>query len=359
MEGKEVRFGIGGSALAAVTTSNGATGSYNSMHDSYTPVGGLVTMVNMLLGEVVFGGLGTGLYSLVLIALVGLFIAGLMIGRTPEYLGKQVTVDGDEADRPLRHHRAAHDLAAGRAGAGVIDEPTIRRGEPVPLGAGYYKHARDEARLTEARSRVERFLLDYAQRCSGHGIRYDVVTRIGVPHEQILLGAQRHDLVILPRRSHFHFETERKERDDTVERVLQQCPRPAVTVPAPRRGSGPVVVAYDGGVDAARALHAFATAGVESGSDVLIVSLDEDESEAAERAQNAVAFLASHGIAAHRAVVAERAPAARAILHVVEETDARLLVAGTHSSRRLTDLVFGSVTRILLEEAPVPLLLCG
>jgi K+-transporting ATPase ATPase A chain len=91
MEGKEVRFGIGGSVLAAVATSNGATGSYNSMHDSYTPVGGLVTVVNMLVGEVVFGGLGTGLGSLVLIALVGLFAAGLMIGRTPEYLGKQVT----------------------------------------------------------------------------------------------------------------------------------------------------------------------------------------------------------------------------------------------------------------------------
>jgi K+-transporting ATPase ATPase A chain len=92
LEGKEVRFGIGGSVLAAVTTSNGATGSYNSMHDSYTPLGGMVTIVNMLLGEVVFGGLGTGLYSLVLIALVGVFVAGLMIGRTPEYLGKQVTV---------------------------------------------------------------------------------------------------------------------------------------------------------------------------------------------------------------------------------------------------------------------------
>jgi K+-transporting ATPase ATPase A chain len=92
MEGKETRFGIAGSVLAAVTTSNGATGSYNSMHDSYTPVGGLVTIVNMLLGEVTFGGLGSGLYSLVLIALVGVFAAGLMIGRTPEYLGKQLTV---------------------------------------------------------------------------------------------------------------------------------------------------------------------------------------------------------------------------------------------------------------------------
>ena len=92
MEGKEVRFGIGGSVLAAIATSNGATGSYNSMHDSYTPVGGLVTILNMLSGEVVFGGLGTGLFSLVMIALVGLFMAGLMIGRTPEYLGKQVSI---------------------------------------------------------------------------------------------------------------------------------------------------------------------------------------------------------------------------------------------------------------------------
>ncbi len=92
MEGKEVRFGIGGSVLTAITTSNGATGSYNSMDDSYTPLGGGVLLGNMLLGEIVFGGLGTGLYSVVLIALIGLFLAGLMIGRTPEYLGKQIGI---------------------------------------------------------------------------------------------------------------------------------------------------------------------------------------------------------------------------------------------------------------------------
>jgi potassium-transporting ATPase potassium-binding subunit len=92
LEGKEVRFGVGGSVLTAITTSNGATGSYNSMHDSYTPLGGAVLMVNMLLGEIVFGGLGTGLYSIILIALVGLFLAGLMVGRTPEYLGKKIGI---------------------------------------------------------------------------------------------------------------------------------------------------------------------------------------------------------------------------------------------------------------------------
>jgi K+-transporting ATPase ATPase A chain len=90
MEGKEARFGVGGSTLAAVVTSNAATGSYNSMHDSYTPLGGMVLLLNMLVGEVVFGGLGTGLYSMVMAALIAVFLAGLMIGRTPEYLGKKI-----------------------------------------------------------------------------------------------------------------------------------------------------------------------------------------------------------------------------------------------------------------------------
>src|SRR5262245_33982556 len=90
MEGKEVRFGIGGSVLAAVATSNGATGATNSSHDSYTPLGGLVPLANMLLGEVIYGGLGTGLYSILFVALLGLFVTGLMVGRTPEYVGKRI-----------------------------------------------------------------------------------------------------------------------------------------------------------------------------------------------------------------------------------------------------------------------------
>ena len=90
MEGKEVRFGIGGSTLAAVVTSNTATGSNNSMHDSYTSLGGMVLLVNMLLGELVFGGLGTGLFSMVMAAAIAVFLAGLMVGRTPEYLGKKI-----------------------------------------------------------------------------------------------------------------------------------------------------------------------------------------------------------------------------------------------------------------------------
>jgi K+-transporting ATPase ATPase A chain len=90
MEGKEVRFGIGGSTLTAVVTSNTATGSNNSMDDSYTSLGGMVLLVNMLLGELVFGGLGTGLFSMVMAAAIAVFLAGLMVGRTPEYLGRKI-----------------------------------------------------------------------------------------------------------------------------------------------------------------------------------------------------------------------------------------------------------------------------
>jgi len=90
MEGKEVRFGIGGTALAGVVTSNTATGSANAADDSFTSLGGLVLLLNLLLGEVIFGGLGTGIFSMIMTAAIAVFLAGLMIGRTPEYLGKQI-----------------------------------------------------------------------------------------------------------------------------------------------------------------------------------------------------------------------------------------------------------------------------
>lgn len=90
MEGKELRFGIVRSALWASVTTAASNGSVNSMHDSYTPLGGLIPMLNMQLGEVVFGGVGSGLYGMLVFAILAVFIAGLMIGRTPEYLGKKI-----------------------------------------------------------------------------------------------------------------------------------------------------------------------------------------------------------------------------------------------------------------------------
>ncbi|MEO8483287.1 MAG: potassium-transporting ATPase subunit KdpA [Acidobacteriota bacterium] len=90
MEGKEVRFGIAQSALFATVTTDASCGAVNSMHDSYTPIGGLVPLFNIMTGEVIFGGVGAGLYGMLLYAILAVFIAGLMVGRTPEYLGKRI-----------------------------------------------------------------------------------------------------------------------------------------------------------------------------------------------------------------------------------------------------------------------------
>ena len=90
IEGKEVRFGISQSALFATVTTDASCGAVNSVHDSYTPLGGMVTLANIMLGEIVFGGVGAGLYGMLIYVVLSVFIAGLMVGRTPEYLGKKI-----------------------------------------------------------------------------------------------------------------------------------------------------------------------------------------------------------------------------------------------------------------------------
>jgi K+-transporting ATPase ATPase A chain len=90
MEGKEVRFGVATTALWATVTTDASCGAVNGMHDSFTPLGGLVPLVNIMLGEVIFGGVGAGLYGILIFVILSVFIAGLMVGRTPEYLGKKI-----------------------------------------------------------------------------------------------------------------------------------------------------------------------------------------------------------------------------------------------------------------------------
>jgi K+-transporting ATPase ATPase A chain len=90
MEGKEVRFGLANTALFATLTTDASCGAVNAMHDSFTPLGGLIPMINIQLGEIIFGGVGSGLYGILLFAIIAMFIAGLMVGRTPEYVGKKL-----------------------------------------------------------------------------------------------------------------------------------------------------------------------------------------------------------------------------------------------------------------------------
>src|SRR4029077_20769428 len=90
MEGKEVRFGIANTALWATVTTDASCGAINGWHDSFTPIGGMIPLANIMLSEVVFGGVGAGMYGMLIYIVLAVFIAGLMVGRTPEYLGKKI-----------------------------------------------------------------------------------------------------------------------------------------------------------------------------------------------------------------------------------------------------------------------------
>ena len=117
MEGKEVRFGIAQSAMFTTVTTSFTTGTVNNMHDTLTPLGGMIPLLHMML-NVVFGGKGVGLMNMILYAILAVFICGLMIGRTPEYLGKKDRRPGDEAHRAVHHHPPAADPGVFRAGGG-------------------------------------------------------------------------------------------------------------------------------------------------------------------------------------------------------------------------------------------------
>ena len=155
MEGKETRFGIANSALWATATTAASNGSVNAMHGSFTPLGGLIPLWLMQLGEVVFGGVGSGLYGMLMFAIVAVFIGGLMVGRTPEYLGKKVeslrNQDGiadvaDSAGRGVDRHGDRERAAGRRRRASAIQARTDFPRSSTP--------SRRPATTTAARSRA-------------------------------------------------------------------------------------------------------------------------------------------------------------------------------------------------------------
>lgn len=249
----------------------------------------------------------------------------------------------------------AEDAGAELLGIGVVDEPTIRKPAAVPLGAGHYKSARDDALVADAHDRVRAMLGDFLRRCAERGVRGATVEDVGVPYEQIVAEVERADLVVLPRHTRFRFETDAGD-DDTLDRVLRFSPRPVVTVPRGAGGRGPVVIAY-GGLHSARTLQLFTAYALDAGAEVCVLTVDADEGAAARRVAPAVEFLSVHGVDVHARPMVTGVPAAEAILEFVRTADARLLVMGTYGRHPFGDLFFGSVARAILKEAPVPIFL--
>ncbi len=241
-------------------------------------------------------------------------------------------------------------------GLGIIDAPTICKPEPVPLGGSAYKVHHDASLLTDASHKVGQFLEHCARRCAEADVACQILQVIGLPAEQILLEAQRYDLILLGQHTFFHFETQ-QQPDDTLHIVLKQSPRPVVAVPATLPEGRVVVVAYDGSLHAARALHMLQVLGLEGPQEVHVVCVDPDQELADRCVERAVAFLHSHHIVAQAHARATAAAPAHVLLEHVHQVQASLLVMGAYGRSTLREFFGGSVTRTMLRESPVPLFL--
>jgi nucleotide-binding universal stress UspA family protein len=247
---------------------------------------------------------------------------------------------------------------AGRYGArllalGVLDAPTIQKPEPVPMCAGAYKQARDEARLADAHRRVVDFLAAFAARSRSAGITADVVEDIGDPATSILREAQRCDVVILARETHFHFETQDRP-DETLAEVLRSSPRPVVVVPRQLSDGQGIVVAYGGGREAARTLQTFQLLGLAAGESIEVVTVHRDGAQAEALAHRAGDYLSAHGAPHRLHAIASAASPAEVLLEQVRHARPRLVVMGAHGYHPLRELFSTSVTRSVLRACSVP-----
>ena len=242
-------------------------------------------------------------------------------------------------------------------GVGVIDEPEIRRPQGTPVGGGAFKQQADAAKMADATRRVEQFLSAFAAKCSENGVSSKLLEDVGQPYEEILLEAQRYDLIMIGQETHFHFET-RVGEGDTLKALLRRTPRPVVVAPETIPQGNGVLVAYDGSLNAARSLQSFLNLGLSTLGDIHIVtSHKNDKVAAAKIADRADEFLGFHDIKATIHPVAGNTAPEDLIVHKAQELGVELIVMGSYGRSKLAEFFLGSVTRNVLSASTIPMFL--
>jgi nucleotide-binding universal stress UspA family protein len=209
------------------------------------------------------------------------------------------------------------------------------------------KAHRDTSLLADAGRKVEQCLEHCARRCAEAEVACQVLQEVGPPTERILLEAQRSDLILLGQQTFFHFETPEKP-DGTLHTFVNQSLRPVVTVPRTLPGGQAVVVAYDGSLQATRALQMFQAVWLDSFHEVHVVCVDPDQEEASRCVERAVNFLQQHDVVIQAHALATSASPAHVLLEHVRQVGASLLVMGAYGRSTLREFLGHSVTRILL-----------
>lgn len=243
------------------------------------------------------------------------------------------------------------------AGIAILDRDLIAPPEPVPLGGMSFKQERDASRIADTRELARVALADFAARCEAAGVEHRTESCEDSLQTELAHAVQCHDILLLGHTTGTVVSSE-PGAHSVLPSILRRNSRPAIVVPAIRPQGESVVVAFDGSVQAARALAAFVGAGIEADAPVHVVSFHADLAAAQKTASLAESFLSSHGlqVTCHPSVQPSAAYADR-ILAACLDCQARLLVMGACAKSTAWEFVFGSVTKQLLAEATQPILL--
>ena len=241
-------------------------------------------------------------------------------------------------------------------GIGVVDEPTIRGPSQQDRLAPSFRGAYQQM-MGEAAHRVDRILAKFVLRCTEARVSHKILEDVGEPLEQILIESQRYDVIMVGQKSYFHFETSNRACD-TVYRLLHASPRPVVVVPRDYESGDGVLAAYDGSVQSARALQAFAGSGLAELGPMHVACVHPVAAvEAAATAERAIEYLRFQEIAAQRHALVDGSCTSTEIIAQARRCDAGLIVMGAYGRPAVVEFFLGSVTRNMLEKTRVPLFL--
>jgi nucleotide-binding universal stress UspA family protein len=269
-----------------------------------------------------------------------------------------VGLDGSDASTPaidlgLRWAKTHQALLAAIA---IVDDPGVLAPQAALIAEDYRMVAPSARLLTGISRRYAESLRRFADRCGEARVACRTIEAGGTPHVEIAREAQRYDLVLLGRHSHFELGWQGAP-GETLAKVLKDSPRPVVAVPEEPADGEAVVVAYDGTPPAARALYAFEASGLGRSRSVHVVSVADNKGTAEDTARHAVEFLHFHEVDAVARPLESRHAPADAVLDEVRRTGAGLLVMGAFGQTRLREFLFGSTTRAALEHSPAPVFL--
>jgi nucleotide-binding universal stress UspA family protein len=268
---------------------------------------------------------------------------------------RSILVALDETEASSQAQKLAIEMAKRMdcqiTGLAILDRAHITAPTPVGIGGMAYKQHRDQVKLEEAKSILQRLEKAFEQSCEATGAAWQGIEAEGVPHKLIEQESGRHDLLVIGRDTDFHFD-EDSTTADMVQRLLRENPRPLLVCPEQGSYDGTIVAAYDGSVRSSRALHVLVLLEFARGRPVHVLSVAPDREVAEARARYPTELFAKHGYQATAHGIGSRADPADIVLAETEALGATLIAMGASGHNPLRDFFLGSTTQRVLNSCP-------